>query len=387
MTINTRELRKRIQLDGSQRTAQHLTEALAAGELKPEDFSIRDLAESILPAGSSFFEPRNGNTCSDTNKSISLLEDGETFLNITGAVIETKIREAYHQHCFAVSKLIKHIPTHFDSEKIYNGSLPDGAAVIQAGGSYTTVGIGNDFIETPATTKRGFIVPVTREAVFFDQTHWILDRAAEAGEALALNKEKRILDMILGITSSYKFNGTAYNTYYAGDENDPWNNLLADNELVDWTSIDNAENILGSMRDPSNDELLCCEPDTVLVMPQYRNVANRLFRASEINYSDTGNTSVSAAPNPFSRYNVISSRLAYSRLTAAQPTVVEPEKIWLIGNFQKAFAYMENWGITVTRSGAGSEGDFTNDYIVRYKASERGTPAVLNPRYVVKCKG
>lgn len=157
--------------------------------------------------------------------------------------------------------------------------------------------------------------------------------------------------------------------------------------MKNWTSIDKAEDVLGSMIDPANGELLCCEPDTVLVMPQYRNVANRLFRASEINYSDTSSTAVSAVPNPFYRYNVVSSRLAYSRLKAASPAVSTPEKIWIIGNFKKAFAYMENWGITVTYSGAGSEADFTNDYVVRYKASERGTPAVLNPRYVVKCTG
>jgi hypothetical protein len=58
---------------------------------------------------------------------------------------------------------------------------------------------------------------------------------------------------------------------------------------------------------------------------------------------------------------------------------------WFLGNFHKAFAYMENWPITVTHSATGSEADFNQDIIVRFKASERGTPAVLNPRYVVKC--
>jgi len=46
---------------------------------------------------------------------------------------------------------------------------------------------------------------------------------------------------------------------------------------------------------------------------------------------------------------------------------------------------MENWPITVTQSPLGSEADFTQDIVVRFKASERGTPAVINPRYVVKC--
>lgn len=48
---------------------------------------------------------------------------------------------------------------------------------------------------------------------------------------------------------------------------------------------------------------------------------------------------------------------------------------------------MENWPITVAQSAQNSEADFNNDVVVRFKASERGAAAVLNPRYVVKCTG
>ena len=39
---------------------------------------------------------------------------------------------------------------------------------------YPHLGFGEDYIETPSTTKRGFIVPVTKEAIFFDRTHLVL---------------------------------------------------------------------------------------------------------------------------------------------------------------------------------------------------------------------
>ena len=35
---------------------------------------------------------------------------------------------------------------------------------------------------------------------------------------------------------------------------------------------------------------------------------------------------------------------------------------------------MENWPITVTQSPPNSEADFSQDIVVRYKASERGPP-------------
>ncbi len=378
-TINTTELRKRFELDGPQQTVDHLTEALQNGDLKPEDFSLRDLAEGLIPDGNARLrelDPRNG-------RPIALMEsESQAFLNVTGAVIETKILDSYRQDVFAVSKLVSTIPTRFDGEKIHGGTVPDAAAEIEPGAAYPVVGFGEDYVETPGTTKRGLIVPVTKEAVFFDRTHLVLSRAAEVGEALALNKEKRILRAVLGIDNTYKFNGAARNTYFNGATGDPWKNVLTGNPLEDWNNIDAAENLLASILDPTSNEPILAEPDTVLVMPSKRHLAHRLFFASELNYANSA-TSPATVPNPFSRYKIVSSRLALQLLKDAGET--DPSDLWFIGNMAKAFAYMENWPITVTQSARGSEVDFSQDIVVRYKASERGVPAVLNPRYVAKC--
>ena len=40
---------------------------------------------------------------------------------------------------------------------------------------------------------------------------------------------------------------------------------------------------------------------------------------------------------------------------------------------------MENWPITVTQAPQDSEADFSNDIVVRFKASERGAAAVHQP--------
>jgi len=377
MTINLRELRKRIELDGADRTMQHLTETLKQGDLKPDDFSVRDLAESFMPGGLSQIEQME-----------TLMEDAAIpFANMVGAVIDTKIKEAYTQEIFAASQLVRTVPTRLDGEKIHTFStIANSDLTVTPGGNYTTTHLYADYIETPGTTKHGLIIPVTKESVFFDQTHHLLERAAEVGEALALNKERRILDMILGITNTYKQNGTTRNTYYAGSSSDPWKNLLKDNELLNWESIEAAEDVFGEMVDPISGNPILIEPNTVLVMPSKRHLAHRLFCASSIAYGDESVSTVSTIRNPFARYRLVSSRLAYQRLKL-QSSITDPEKIWIIGNFRKAFAYMENWGITVTKSMPGSESDFTQDVIVRFKASERGVPAVIDPRYVVKCTG
>ncbi len=386
MSIKYRELRRRYELDGPAKTTAHLQEAFREGDLKPEDVSIRDLAESLIPDGHQWvrqLDPRN-------SSGVNLLEAGDgvdvtAFLNVTGQVIYSKIMEAFTQESFVASKLVDTIPTRLDGEKIPGITrVADDIEPVHPGMPYPNLGFGEDYIETPATTKHGFIVPVTREAIFFDRTHLILQRASEVGEVLGLSKEKRLLDLIIGTTNNYNANGTSYDTYQTSS---PWINELASNELVDWTNVDAAEQLFADILDPHTGEPVLIQPNSVLVMPAYRLAAHRVFNATDINYSASGQPTTTNASNPLGSYNVEASRLAYRRIIASGESAADAKKWWFLGDFRRAFAYMENWPITVTQAPQNSEADFTNDIVVRFKASERGAAAVLNPRYVVKNTG
>ena len=382
-TLNYRELKRRFELDGAQKTTTHLCEALADKSLKPEDFSIRDLAEALVPDGREWvrsLDPRSGTSLMESEA-----VDSTAFRHITAQVIQAKILEAYNQDAFVASKLVSTIPTRLDGEKIPGVSrISDLVEEVNPGMPYPSLGFDEDYIETPSTTKRGFIVPVTREAIFFDRTNLILTRASEVGEVLGLNKEKRLLDLIVGVTNNYKHNGVDFDTYQTSG---PWVNELASNELVDWKNVDSAEQLLADILDPSTGEPVLLQGTTALVMPAYRHAAHRTFNAAEINYAPTSGETTTIAANPLGNYQVAESRLAYRRVIASGVTANDAKKWWFLGDFRKAFAYMENWPITVTQAPLGSEADFTNDIILRFKASERGAAAVINPRYVVKCTG
>ncbi len=386
MTLKYRELKRRYELDGAEQTVEHLSEALRDGHLKPEDFSIRDLAEAVVPGGSEWvrmLDPRSSG-------SVSVLEAGDgvdvtALLNITGQVVYSKIMEAYNQEAFVVSKLVETIPTRLDGEKIPGiARVADTVDEVGPGMPYPHLGFGEDYIETPSTTKRGFIVPVTKEAIFFDRTHLILSRAAEVGEVLGLNKEKRLLDLVIGAVNNYNWKGTSYDTYQTSGA---WINSLASNELVDWTNVDAAEQLLADILDPNTGEPVLVRGTTVLVMPAYRHAAHRVFDAVQIQFTATDAETATVAPNPLTGYRVQDSRLAYRRIMASGVSAADAKKWWFLGDFRRAFAYMENWPITVTQAPLGSEAEFNNDVVLRFKASERGAAAVLNPRYVVKCTG
>jgi len=392
MSLKYRELKRRYELDGARKTVEHLSEALRQGTLKPEDFSIRDLAEGLVPDGHEWVRSLDPRTAGG----LSVLEAGDgvdvtAFLNIAGQVIYAKIMESYQQEAFVMAKLVETIPTRLDGEKIPGVTrVADEVAEVAPGMPYPSLGFGEDYIETPSTTKRGFIVPVTREAIFFDRTHLILSRAAEVGEVLGLNKEKRLLDLLIGATNNYKWKGTVYDTYQTAQ---PWINVLTGNELLDWTDVDHAEQLFADILDPNTGEPVLIQANTVLVTPAYRHAAHRVFAAAELAYTSVDGVTAQApqttatVKNPFRSYQVVESRLAYRRLVAQGQTAENAKQHWFIGDFKKAFAYMENWPITVTQSPANSEADFNNDIVVRFKASERGAAAVLNPRFIVKCTG
>ena len=122
-------------------------------------------------------------------------------------------------------------------------------------------------------------------------------------------------------------------------------------------------------------------------MPAYRHAAHRVFSAAELTFTAAGSTTATVAANPLSGYRLYDSRLAYRRIIASGIAAATAKKYWFVGDFRRAFAYMENWPITVTQSGVGSEADFNQDIVMRFKASERGAAAAINPRYVAKCTG
>src|SRR5208283_1805144 len=66
------------------------------------------------------------------------------------------------------------------------------------------VGFSEEYVETPATVKRQLGIAITKEAIFFDRTGLVLDRASYVGTLLGLRKEKNLLGVIVGAVNTFK---------------------------------------------------------------------------------------------------------------------------------------------------------------------------------------
>jgi hypothetical protein len=357
--INYQELKRMCESDGFGMAAMNLCDAIQKCELKPDDFSIRELANVIL--GEEIvnkMDPRLG-------KPYVLDENDKTmaFVKIVKQIVFTKVSEAYNQDAFVFSKMVDTIPVWLEE--------PD------------------SITDTPENTKKGFIIPITNESVFFDRTHLILQRASEVGEVLGLNKEKRLLDLLIGASNNYMRKGIPYKTYSStgtGDAPDgDWINVI-NNELTNWSDVDVAERLFADIIDPDTNEPILGYSTSVLVTPAYRHAAHRIFNATEIKYISAKSEAIAA--NPLKNYAVVESRLAYRRLLVALGLQAsDASKYWFIGDFKKAFSYAEDWPLSVSQVPINGVDGFSQDTILRLKASESGKAQVKNPRHIVMSTG
>lgn len=351
------------------------------------DFSIRDLFEHLVPNGREMVESWNPRFGPDSGANLVEAAGAITssdFSSITGQIVYSRMMEDLAAEDFPFQALIPTQSTQFSGEKIPGiAGLGDQAEVVAENEEYPLVGTGEDYIETPATTKRGFIVPITKEALFFDRTSLIMQKAGAVGESLQINKEKRAIDCVIDentTTHRYKWRGTSYATYQTTT---PWDNVTASNALVDWTDVDNANQTLNGITDPNTGEPVMVEADTLICTKSLEEIASRIRNATEITvvtagFATSGNPTQTKLANPMGgKFTVLSTRLLAARLAT--------DTSWFYGNPRKAFVYMENWGITVTQAPAGNSDDFNRDIVTKFKCSERGQYATIEPRVMSTC--
>lgn len=368
-----------------------LTEALKQGHARPEEFSLRELAEAFC--GDQWVKALNPRNTSRYARTLTEAGEGvgvSAFADITGQLVFTKILEGWKQATRVSDALFETIQTEFDGEKLpWLSHVKELSEAIHEGQPYPEASFGERWVTTPSTIKKGEIVSVTKEAVFFDRTGQMLRAAQEVGEKAGYHKEILCLRVLLGIDNSYSLNGTTYNTY-----NGLWTNSQATTPLVDYTSINAAMILFSQMIDPDTQLPIYVEPKQLFVMPANLFNARHLVTATEARniYPSYSATSVSApgnvemiGPNPLPSLEVLSSQIAWQLLTTVGGlSSTAANNVWFIGDFKKAFAYMQNWPITTEVAPPQNIREFEQDIVVRYKASERGVPAVIQPANVCK---
>lgn len=371
-----------------------LREAFAKKEITPHDISIRQLVEEFIPDGRELvaqWGPNRGQVSEGGMTLARLLEADAVkmaaFSNITGQIVYNSLLEGFQAEDFPFTKLIPNVPTTLDGEKIPGiGGIGDKAEVVGEGGEYPRVGLNEDWIRTPQLLKRGLIIELTREAVFYDRTGMIITQAKDVGTALGLNKEKRLIDCVVDEnTTRHRYNrkdqGTIA-TYLDNSGTHDFDNLQASNGLVDWTDVDNAEQLLNAIVDQSTGEPVMVTGTHLICTKQLQATADRIKNATEIEvatpgFATTGNPTVTKVTNPMrTRFDISTSRQLAARMAT--------DTSWFYGDPRKAFAYMEAWPINAQQAPPNSSDEWNRDIAYAWKANERGQAVTKEPRAMVK---
>lgn len=371
---------------GIRETGRWLSEAWKRGKLGREEWSIKELAEGFY--GDGFIKACDQRSGMDTSRLVRMMEaagDGvshSSFTNINKQIIYSAVMESFDDPVFTMSNVIPTQTTQFESETIPGMSeVGDVAEEIGEGMPYPEFGFGEDYVVTPKTQKYGFIVPVTREAIFFDRTGLIMDRAKKVGHWLGYRKEVRILQTFLGIDNTFNWLGTTYNTYQTSQ----WTNTQT-NVLSDYTDVENSELLMVGIVDPWTGLPVTVIPKDLFVMPALVYTARNIINATQVR-TTTASSIETISDNPIrGQYTPMTSRIAKKVLTDSGVSSSDADTYWFHGDFATAFRYMENWPVQVSVQRGDSESAFTKDIVLRYKASERGRPAVFQPRVVVRNK-
>lgn len=347
-----------------------------ANELQ-DRYSIRELAEQFIPDGReavAMMRPASAGGF-QIQESASDLVDTSMFANIIGQIIFTSTLNGFNIPGLIGDQLVETIQTQFSGERIPGvGRLGDDVDIVNEGAQYPNAVMGEEYVDTPETIKRGLILNVTKEAIYFDRTGVLLKEAARVGERVAVNREKRILDVVFGIVTVYRRNGAAAIATYGADNS-------VTNVLSDWTSIDTAAQKFNVMTDPITGEPIAIDINTIVVPKALEVLANRIVNASMTRGgTNSGNNqtyvqgnSLTSVPNT---PKVVSGQYVRQRTSS--------DVTWFAGDPKKAFVYMQNWPLTVTQSDDTSEVGFTRDIVLRYKTSERGAAGVRERLFMVK---
>lgn len=368
-----------------------LREAVQSGYIRTNDFSVREAALHLVtdrhghPAGHEFVAgmgPGGG---------LDLMEAGESvktaaFSNISGQLLITRLMNAFAGPEFVWPRLVETVPTMLSGEKIPNiGDQSDDNEVVGEGKPYPEVGLVEDWITTPETVKKGKIMSITRESIFFDRTGVLMQRADQIGRTLGINQEKEVIDEVLGVTNSHKRKDVAIDTYGNDSGTHSWDNLAASNALVTWVDVNDALLLLAAMLDPNSGEPIMVLPTTIITSQSLAATAKQILNATFVRTSANADANTLTqnlqGPTPIdTNYDHVTSAYIDARITAGSLNLTD----WFIGAPRSAFWYMENWGIEVERQGAEGQLNFERDVVARVKVSKRGVVTTAEPRHMVK---
>lgn len=400
------DLKKLVKEKGLPWTKHHLQESFDAGEITPDDFSIRDMFRHMVDGGGERIDDweRDRRRGGHVTEAIHAVDTG-AMANITGQLFFNAIQDAMTMDNFIGDSLVSPFPSNLQGEEKVPGISvveDEFANNVTEGEPYPTIGLSENYITIPAAEKKGGIIGVTKEAILADRTGILIERMRTLGNGLGLRKEKSILDVVIGAVNPYTYKGEARLTY--GDGATAGQALGFINEataaLVNYTDVQEIAEVYYAILEADTNEPLSHAPDTLICTGNLSWTASAVFNDVQVRLGDVtavpGIQSIGAnripdkfkvkiQTNEWVTQRILAANGGAGGITAANRAAANLH--WFIGNPKKAFVWKEIWPLLVEEEPPNAVVQFEQDVVMRFKGSYKGVAGVREPRYMIRSDG
>lgn len=353
-------------------------------QVRPEEISIRELWEAFIGPVSRTLEGAGDRLFATSRGIADRVAESEgsalmtaAFTDIVGVLLASKMIAGYNAPGYVGDLLFDTVPSKLRSERYAGYTSTERPLEVPEGQSYKETGFMGKYATSEAL-KKGRLLNITEEAIFFDRTGELLRRAMMLGEKARTEREQVMIDCFtdrgaaagtfifrpLGVGAAlYRIAAAAPNLTV---------NQLAGNALVDWTDVDNAEQVFTGMVDENNDLILVL-PRVLVVPSALKSVAKRIVGATELRSGPTTAIELTIWSNPYTGLVVISSPM-FDTISATN---------WYLGDPKKQFVWQEVWPLQILRATLQEE-KHLRDIVFSVKVRYFGGAAAIDDKYVVR---
>lgn len=392
-----------------------------------DGYTIRDLFENLVvnksdgePVGSTFvndyFDPRHPSTLYEAGAIDAV--DSSMFAGVTGQLLVTQVLQPYEKEEYMFRRMVPTYPSPLEQERWIGIADPKDPGKNQLrvaeGEPFRMFGFGEQYVQTPITRKEGGIIGVTKEAIFFDRTGQLTDKASEIGDLMAFSEEQEVIGVMIGgstdptlYTEKRQFDSApvtldlfqyesagsgSYQLAFAYPTRlYPFYNDIPDNPLEDYKSIRTADRYFSNTVDPNRGRPIVVGKPYIIAPHTARiDVAQVLQATNILKLTQQGVNTAGAlftnSPNPQLSIGLTPDNFLVSRLLKAELqsqlslTSAQADLIWFYGDLPATLKWVQNWPVTVVQAPTNSEAEFNQDIVMRWKASKRGRCVIAEPR-------
>jgi hypothetical protein len=379
------------------------------GTAHASEVNFRHLAEAIHGHRfvEEYYNPANA-FAFDSRRLMEAALDPTAFLNVSVfnqavvGLLNAEIIEHFAHPHYIGRELVTIKPTTMNGQKLIGTTriIPTSkeAKGRQPGERHAEIGFSEKYQVTPPTVEDALKIVVTKEAVYFADAlqGQVVETAGSVGDELAYGQEKEIADIVMGVVNNYNFMGTNYNTYQTTS---PFVND-ADNPFEDIADLDAARLRFLNLTDPNTGREIELSGYTILAMPERelswreKLFAPQLQVATALSGSNfptrqvlTGNHISQVGGGTYSLVPLTA--IWRNRALAGDGldlTTAQAAQWWWVGDFKKAFWWMENWPLTTWSASPGELEMQDRGLVMVHGANMRGVGYVREPRYVQRNK-